>query len=307
MNLFEYTYNLVRQIPDGQISSYGAVADALGDKVASRAVGRMMNQNPDADDMPCYKIVHSDGRLGGFGKGCDDKIKRLNEVGILVKDGRIIEFEKIFYNDFYTKYPLKKLRKEQIELVNKIKFDDRFNTIQTVAGIDVAYPKSEFEEACGACVVVDYKTREIIEEKIVYSTTEFPYISTYLTYREKPLIQRLLKEIKTKPTVFMFDGNGILHPYGMGLASHIGVLFDISSIGVAKSLLYGDINGDVVSINGEKRGYCYFASKKIKNPVYVSPGNNISFESSLKIVKNLCKFKIPDPIRLAHNLAKKSL
>jgi len=105
----------------------------------------------------------------------------------------------------------------------------------------------------------------------------------------------------------MFDGNGILHPYGIGLASHMGVLFDISSIGVAKSLLYGDVNGDVVSINGEKRGYCYYASEKIKNPIYISPGNNISFESSLKIVKNLCEFKVPEPIRLAHNLAKKSL
>jgi deoxyribonuclease V len=307
MNLFEYTYNLVRQIPDGQISSYGAIADALGDTVASRAVGRMMNQNPDADDMPCYKIVHSDGRLGGFGLGCDDKIKRLNDVGIFIKEGRIVDFEKKFFNDFKTQYPLKKLRKEQIVLSKDIKIKDGFNTIETVAGMDVAYPKSEFDEACGACVVIDYKTREVIEEKIAYSKIEFPYISTYLTYREKPLIEKLIKKINTKPTVFMFDGNGILHPYGIGLASHIGVLYNLSSIGVAKSLLYGDVNVDFVSINDKKRGYCYYASEKIKNPIYVSPGNNISFESSFKIVKNLCKFRLPEPIRLAHNLAKESL
>ena len=71
MNLFEYTYDLVRQIPDGKISSYGEVAKALGDIVASRAVGRMMNQNPDANTMSCYKIVHSDARLGGFGLGIE--------------------------------------------------------------------------------------------------------------------------------------------------------------------------------------------------------------------------------------------
>jgi O-6-methylguanine DNA methyltransferase len=76
MNLFDYTYDIVRQIPDGNISSYGAVAEALGDKIAARAVGRMMNQNPNADTMPCYKIVHSNGKLGGFGRGIDDKIKR---------------------------------------------------------------------------------------------------------------------------------------------------------------------------------------------------------------------------------------
>jgi deoxyribonuclease V len=307
MNLFDYTYNLVRQIPDGQISSYGAVADALGDIIASRAVGRMMNQNPDADDMPCYKIVHSDGRLGGFGLGFDNKIKRLNDVGIIVKKGKIIDFEQVFFNNFQTKQPLKILRKEQIKLSKKIKLEDDFTEIETIAGIDVAYPKSEFEKACGACVIIDYKTKEVIDERVAYSKTNFPYISTYLTYREKPIIEKLMKEIKIKPTVFMFDGNGILHPYGLGLASHIGVIFNISSIGIAKSLLYGDVNEDFVSINGEKRGYCFYSSNKIKNPIYVSPGNNISFETSLKIVKNLCKFKLPEPIRLAHNLAKTSL
>ena len=93
MNLFEYTYDLVRQIPEGKISTYGTLAKALGDIVASRAVGRMMNQNPNADDMPCYKIVHSDGRLGGFGLGINDKIRRLRQDNILVKDGRIVDFE----------------------------------------------------------------------------------------------------------------------------------------------------------------------------------------------------------------------
>ena len=75
MNLFEYTYNLVRQIPSGKISSYGAVARALGDIRASRAVGRMMNQNPDPENMPCYKIVHSDGKIGGFGRGINDNVR----------------------------------------------------------------------------------------------------------------------------------------------------------------------------------------------------------------------------------------
>jgi len=120
MNLFEYTYNLVRQIPPGKISTYGAVAKALGDVIASRAVGRMMNQNPDANTMPCYKIVHSDGRLGGFGLGINDKIRRLKNDNILVKDGKIVDFENVLFTDFKTTYPLKKLRKEQINLSKKI-------------------------------------------------------------------------------------------------------------------------------------------------------------------------------------------
>ena len=76
MNLFAYTYDLVRQIPPGRVSTYGAVATALGDIRAARAVGRMMNQNPDPDTMPGFKIVYADGRLVGFGRGIEDKIRR---------------------------------------------------------------------------------------------------------------------------------------------------------------------------------------------------------------------------------------
>jgi deoxyribonuclease V len=307
MNLFEYTYDLVRQIPNGRISSYGAVAEALGDKIASRAVGHMMNQNPNADTMPCFRIVHSDGRLGGFGLGINDKIRRLKEDKIYVENGKIVDFECVLFKDFKTDYPLKKLRIEQIELSKKVVLNDSFTKIETVAGIDIAYPKNEFEKACGACIVIDYKTKEIVEEKTIFSKTSFPYISTYLTYRELPIIKNLISRLKTKPTIFMFDGNGILHPYGIGLASHIGVVFDITSIGVAKSLLYGEIKDDIVIIENKKRGFVFFSSNKVKKPIYISPGNKISFETSFKIVKNLSSYKIPEPLRQAHILANKNL
>jgi len=307
MNLFDYTYDLVRQIPEGNISSYGGVAKALGDIIASRAVGRMMNQNPNADNMPCFKIVHSDGRVGGFGLGLDDKIRRLKEENVLVKDGRIVDFDNVLFKVFKTEYPLKQLRREQIELSKNVILKDNFLELETVAGIDVAYPNSEFEEASGACVVMDYKTGDVIEEKIVSAKTEFPYISTYLTYRELPVIKKLVKNLKTKPTIFMFDGNGVMHPYNLGLASHAGIALDIASIGVAKSLLYGNITKDVVYINGKKRGYAYFSSKKVKNPVYVSPGHRVSFETSLDIVKHFSGYKIPEPLRKAHILAKKNI
>ncbi|MFO7677565.1 MAG: MGMT family protein [Thermoplasmatota archaeon] len=108
MNLREYTYYLVRQIPPARVSSYGAVAEALGNKKYARAVGAFMNKNPDADTMPCYKIVCSDGRIGGFGLGIEDKIRRLKEDNISVKNGRIVDFKTVFFNDFITIYPLQK-------------------------------------------------------------------------------------------------------------------------------------------------------------------------------------------------------
>ena len=108
MNVTEYSYYLVRQIPAGRVSTYGAVAKALGNKSYARAVGKYMNKNPDADAMPCFKIVKSNGSLGGFGLGIDDKIRRLNKDGIMVKNGRIVDFQKLFFDDFKTDYPLKK-------------------------------------------------------------------------------------------------------------------------------------------------------------------------------------------------------
>lgn len=108
MNLSEYTYYLVRQIPSGRVSTYGAVAKALGNKQYARAVGKYMNKNPNADTMPCFKIIKSDGSLGGFGLGINDKIRRLKKDGIEVKDGKIIDFKRVFFDDFKTEYPLKK-------------------------------------------------------------------------------------------------------------------------------------------------------------------------------------------------------
>jgi len=307
MDLYEYTYNLVRQIPDGMVSSYGAVAIALGDVRASRAVGRMMNQNPNADDMPCFKIVYSDGKIGGFGLGIDDKIRRLKLDNVNVNDNRIINFEKVFFNDFKTDYPLKKLRKKQIELSNKVEIKDYLDKIDTVAGFDVAYPKNDFDNCCAACIVMDNKTKKVIEEKIIYDKIFFPYIPTYLTFRESDFFRLLYEKLETKPDILIIDGNGILHPFGLGIASYIGVKLNIPSIGIAKSMLCGKLEGDKVLFNNKMIGSTYFSSKSIKNPIFISPGHKISHRTSASVIDNFCVYKIPEPIRRAHLLATKNI
>ena len=307
MNLFKYTYDLVRQIPDGKISSYGAVAKALGDKIASRAVGRMMNQNPDADTMPCYKIVHSDGRLGGFGLGTQDKIRRLKNDNIHVKQGKIINFDKVFFDDFTTEYPLKEMQKEQQLLSMKAKTIDDFETIETVAGIDVAYSPNEFENAYGAYVCLDYKTQEVVEEKTVGVTPMFPYIPTYFSYRELPVITEVFKYVDQAPSILLIDGNGILHPRGCGLATHAGIHLNTPTIGVAKNLLMGEVKNDMIILNDKSCGYAMFSSSRATNPLYISPGHCVSMKTSKTVVQHLCRLKNPEPLRRAHLLAKKSL
>jgi len=307
MNLFEYTYNLLRQIPDGKISTYGAIARALGDERAARAVGWMMNQNRDPDNIPCYKIVYSDGRIGGFGRGIEDKIRRLRKDNVVVKNGVIINFKKVFFDDFQTTYPLKKLRQQQIELSRKVDLRNGFNEIETVAGIDVAYSKNEFEPGYGACVVMDYQKKMVVEEKTVSITPMFPYIPTYLAYRELPFVEKLVKNLENRPTILMLDGNGILHPFRCGLASHAGVTLNIPSVGVAKKLLCGRLENNAVKIDEETRGYILYTSKKAAKPVYVSPGHKISLQTALNVVKHISYHKTPEPLRLAHILAKSIL
>ena len=128
------------------------------------------------------------------------------------------------------------------------------------------------------------------------------FISTYLSFREFPVIEKLFKMLENRPTVLMIDGNGVLHPRGAGIASHAGVLLDIPAIGVAKTLLCGEVTGDKVMYEGRLIGNA-LKSGKAKNPVYVSPGHKISFETARSVVKSFCKYRIPEPVRQAHILS----
>jgi deoxyribonuclease V len=304
MDFAEYFYSLVKQIPKGNVSTYGALAKALGDIRASRAVGRMLNQNPYAPIVPCHRVVMGDGKLGGFGTGVENKIALLKLEGVSVSKGEIVDFSEVLFTDFNSDFPLLNMRKEQKKLKNRVKLEDGFSQVKTIAGVDVAYSDSAY----GACVVYDYKTMEIIEKKVVQKKIEFPYIPTYLGFREIPMISDLIKNLENKPTVLLVDGNGVLHPYGLGIASHVGVRLNIPTIGCAKSKLCGEIKGklnntgDCAEIEFEKSvvGYAYLSSSRSKKPIYISPGHKVSFETTFDVIKNLCNYKIPEPLRLAH-------
>jgi deoxyribonuclease V len=311
LDLYQYTYDLVRQIPNGKISTYGAVAKALGDIRASWAVGRMMNQNPDADAMPCFKIVQSDGHLGGFGLGLEDKIRRLQEDNVEVQSDEIVDFDTLLYNNFKTDYPLQALRNKQLDIASKVTTTDvlKEEEIKYVAGFDVAYPFfDDWKESCGACVVYDIESNEIVEQKTIFSQVMFPYIPTYLSFREYPFIVTLFKKLENKPSVLLTDGNGILHPLKCGLACYAGVSLDVVTIGVAKNKLCGtQKNDNTIEWNNETVGYAFTVNSRIKNPVFISPGHMISLQTSINIVKKMSKFKQPEPLRQAHKLATETL
>ena len=109
MNVYKYFYDLVQQIPKGRVTTYSALAEALGNKRLSRYVGYMLSKNPRPIEIPCHRVIRSDGKIGGFThpEGVKRKEELLRKEGIIFDDGKIINFNNVFFNEFETSYPLK--------------------------------------------------------------------------------------------------------------------------------------------------------------------------------------------------------
>lgn len=198
---------------------------------------------------------------------------------------------------------------------NKINLSDNFNIsdIKSVAGVDLAYWKNESQEEYAVCciVVIDYITHKVIEKKQYSGKIEVPYMPGFLAFRELPLILKTAEKLECKPDIYMFDGNGYLHPRHMGIATHASFYLNAPSIGVAKT--YFRVNDtdytepdsgagsftDIV-INNEVYGRVLRTHDNV-NPVFVSAGNNISLDTTTKLALNLTdkESHIPVPTRLA--------
>lgn len=306
INLEEEVRNLVAQVPEGKVTTYGHVARALGDVIASRFVGKVMSENEDVDRVPCRRVVKSDGTLGGFtGGGTPAKRKYLRKEGIEIDGDKIIDFESRLFTDFKTSHPLKKFRGVQLKNSKRLSLEDDYSNGSLIAGADIAY---DGDLAFGALVVLEKNGRDVKSLYTTRTTTSFPYIPTYLGFREAPVVSKLMEELD-EDIVLAYDGNGIMHPLGFGIASHIGVVLNLPTIGVAKKLLCGTIMGNGmrrrVMLGDKQVGYAV-RGKSWSSPVYVSPGHRISPTTSLKIMEKYWKYRLPEPVRCAHIEAGKS-
>jgi len=212
------------------------------------------------------------------------------------------------------KEKLDPLVSKQRHLATKLILRDGFGKVDTVAGVDQAFYESKI---ISALVICSGKTLEPVEKIHSLSKLTFPYIPTFLSFREAPAILDAWKKLNNKPDVTLVDGQGIAHPRGIGLASHVGVLLDVPTIGVAKSWLFGEfkktsgVNKPEKLKLGNKQIGWVLRTKAGCNPIFISPGNKVSIRSSLYIVKKcILEHKLPEPTRLAHlhaNAIKESL
>ncbi|MDP8011808.1 MAG: endonuclease V [Thermoplasmata archaeon] len=283
IDLYSYFYDLVKQIPKGMVTTYKELALALGDQIASRAVGQMLAENPTPIIVPCHRVIKSDGTLGGYNHpfGTNKKIELLESEGIKIKNGVVENFNEIIFKDFKTEFPLKKLRNDEQILKEKISLNDV--NYDGIVAIDGSYN--------GRTIYLSFvkidENLKILDIKNYKDIVNFPYIPTYFSYREGKEIIKFYDG----NDLLLIDGNGIMHPRGFGLASFVGVIKNIPTIGIAKSHLFGDIFNDKILSGNAQIGW-YIQNR------YISPGSNISMESSFILIKKL--FKKGDPIKLAH-------
>ena len=97
MNVQQKIFKKLLEVPKGQITTYGELAKSVGLKNGQRAVGRIMNTNPYPGIIPCHRVVMSTGKIGGYAYGEHVKIKMLNDEGIKIENGRIVDLENIIY------------------------------------------------------------------------------------------------------------------------------------------------------------------------------------------------------------------
>ncbi|HEX7027347.1 MAG TPA: deoxyribonuclease V [Gammaproteobacteria bacterium] len=198
----------------------------------------------------------------------------------------------------------------QKTLADKVIRHDTFDKIQFVAGIDVGFEDNGRITRAAVCIL-DSNTLQDIERTIARRPTEFPYVPGLLSFREIPAIIDALEKIKTIPQMLFCDGQGYAHPRRLGIASHLGILTGLPSIGVGKSRLVGrhqtvpNTRGAWVPLvdNGETVG-AVLRTRVNVNPLYISSGHKIALESAVEcVMRFVTRYKLPEPTRLADRLA----
>ena len=177
--------------------------------------------------------------------------------------------------------------------------------VRFVAGIDVAMPNGGVR---AAVVLESYPDLSVVESATADCPLTFPYVPGLLSFREAPAILAAWAKVTIAPDLIIVDGQGIAHPRHLGIASHLGLILDLPTIGCAKSLLVGHCppvgpdRGDWSPL--EYRGEIVGAAVRTKvrtNPVYVSIGHRISLEAAIQWILACCRgYRLPNPQRAAH-------
>ncbi len=210
-------------------------------------------------------------------------------------------------------FDLNKAREIQSQITGSVKIE-KCPPVKRIAGADAAYDIDK-RVVVGAVVVTELPNLNIIDSAYAAENIAIPYIPGYLAFRELPAIIHALNKLNAAFDLLMCDGHGIAHPRRCGIATHLGVMLNIPSIGVAKKRLIGSQlknisrKGDRAELedHGEIVGAVVCTREGVK-PVFVSVGNKITLNQAVEVVmQSVTRYRFPEPIRQAHILAGRQL
>jgi deoxyribonuclease V len=198
----------------------------------------------------------------------------------------------------------------QIALRKRVVRKDEIGEVRRVAGVDVGF-EQDGRVTRAAVAVLEYPGLALVEQVVVRVATTFPYVPGLLSFREAPAVLAAFERIRIAPDLILYDGQGIAHPRRFGIASHVGLLLDCPSIGVAKSRLVGahrmpaTRRGAWTPLRdaGEVIGAVLRTRVGVK-PLYVSIGHRVSFETAVRwTLACVTRYRLPETTRWAHRLA----
>jgi deoxyribonuclease V len=202
----------------------------------------------------------------------------------------------------------------QRELAQRVSTEDHLpNPVHRIGGTDVSNNLRDPENLIYASVItLDYPGLTLREKTCVKAPAALPYVPGFLAFREVPALVEAYHQLPVKPDLLLVDGHGISHPRGLGIASHLGVLLDCPTIGVAKSILVGkpahelgNRVGDTTPLlwKGKPLGMVLRTRTNVQ-PVYVSTGHKISLDTAVQwVIRCLSRYRLPEPTRQAHMAA----
>jgi deoxyribonuclease V len=164
-----------------------------------------------------------------------------------------------------------------------------------------------------AVIVLSFPALHIVETVTASQPTPFPYIPGLLSFREGPVLESAFTKLQHIPDVFLFDGMGIMHPRRIGIASHMGLWLQKPTVGCGKTHFIGTyaepdaVAGSFspVTDKGEIIGAVVRTRSNVK-PAYISPGHLSDLPSSIALTLHCTtRYRLPEPIRLAHQAAGK--
>ncbi len=200
----------------------------------------------------------------------------------------------------------------QEQLREQLVVNKRPAVIRRVAGADVAYSRAS-QRLYAAVLVFSYPDLELLESRSSRRKAAYPYLPGLLSFREAPVLLQTFEKLARRPDLVIFDGQGIAHPRGMGLAAHMGILLDLPTLGCAKGRLVGthcpvgESKGSVSLLRRDTTviGAAVRTRERVK-PVYVSPGHRMDVAGAVQMTLALCRgYRLPDPTRRAHLAVKR--